>query len=125
MSQKKDSKHPGVNDFASGLSPEEYEELQSLYNAILTLKTPEEIHAFLLDLCSVNELTSMLHRWQIVLRIDKELSYEEIIRQLTPAEGESKSTVSSTTISRVKNCYVNEEGGYRTALRRLKDNNNL
>ena len=108
----------------SHLTPEEQKELTSLYEAILTLKTAEEMHSFFKDLCSVNELKAMLHRWQIVLRIDEELSYEEIIRQLTPVEGEGRSTVSSTTISRVKNCYVNEDGGYRTALRRLKDNNN-
>ena len=111
------------------LTPEEQEELNNLYKAILTLKTEDELHAFFEDLCSVNELKSMLHRWQIVLRIDKNLSYEEIIRQLTPSEGDQKSTVSSTTISRVKNCYNNEDGGYRTALRRLhsdgSDNNNL
>ena len=108
------------NDFTADLTPEELRELNSLYEAILTLKTPEELDSFFKDLCSVNELRSMLHRWQIVLRIDKGLSYEEIIRQLTPSDG-SKGTVSSTTISRVKNCYVNEEGGYRTALRRLND----
>ena len=31
------------------------------------------------------------------------------------------STVSSTTISRVNNCYVNQEGGYATALARRKN----
>lgn len=107
-------------DFKADLTPEELHELNSLYEAILTLKTPDEIDSFFKDLCSVNELKSMLHRWQIVLRIDQGLSYEEIIRQLTPTDG-AKGTVSSTTISRVKNCYVNEDGGYRTALRRLKD----
>ena len=68
-------------------------------------------------------------------------SYEEIIKEISPAEVETntqadsgkKSTgrargkarsstkVSSTTISRVKNCYVNPDGGYRTALNRLKE----
>ena len=107
--------------FLDSLNEEEQAELGSLYEAILTMKTPEELHRFLSDLCSVNELKAMLHRWQIVLRIDAGMSYEEIIKQLTPPEGTGKSTVSSTTISRVKNCYVNENGGYRTALTRLSD----
>jgi len=111
------------DSFLCALNKEEKEELNNLYEAILTMETPEELHSFFADLCSVNELKAMLHRWQIVLRIDKGMSYEEIIKRLTPAEGVSKSTVSSTTISRVKNCYVNEDGGYRTALNRLRNKN--
>ena len=111
--------------------------LDSLYKAILTLKTPEELHLFFEDLCSRNELCSMSHRWQILELIDEGLSYEEIIRELAPdkssdkkSSGDERDTkkgkernatkVSSTTISRVKACYNNPEGGYRTALGRLK-----
>ena len=116
---------------------EERKALDSLYKAILTLKTPEELHLFFEDLCSRNELCSMLHRWQILELIDKGMSYEEIIRELAPdkasdkkATGDERDTkkgkernatkVSSTTISRVKACYNNPDGGYRTALGRLK-----
>ena len=116
---------------------EERKALDSLYEAILTLKTPEELHLFFEDLCSRNELCSMLHRWQILELIDRGMSYEEIIRELAPdkstgtkVSGEERDTkkgkernatkVSSTTISRVKACYNNPEGGYRTALGRLK-----
>jgi len=105
---------------------EEIKALHNLYNAILTLKTPEEMHLFFKDLCSENELFSMLHRWQILTLIDEGRSYDEIIRMLSP-EGKEKETsgragtrVSSTTISRVKACYNNPEGGYRIALKRLK-----
>ena len=117
---------------------EERKALDSLYKAILTLKTPEELHIFFEDLCTRNELCSMLHRWQILELIDEGRSYEEIIKSLAPEklhkeEGAAKSgrdsrkgkgrndtKVSSTTISRVKACYNNPDGGYRTALRRLK-----
>jgi len=103
-----------------GLNSEELSELYDLYSAILTMKTPEELNLFFRDLCSVSEMHSFLHRWQIVRRIDDGKSYEEIIRELTPEDGNGKTTVSSTTISRVKNCYINDKGGYRTALDRLK-----
>lgn len=113
-------------------------ELTDLYNAMLTMKDSAEMHKFFVDLCSINELHSFLHRWQIVRRIEQGKSYEEIIREISPAEdqgdkADSESTgrvrgkarsstkVSSTTISRVKNCYVNPDGGYRTALNRLKE----
>ena len=119
----------------------ELEELTDLYNAMLTMEDSSEMHKFFLDLCSINELHSLLHRWQIVRRIEQGKSYEEIIKELSPKEApesdtvktEKKTTgrargkarsstkVSSTTISRVKNCYVNPDGGYRTALNRLKE----
>lgn len=119
----------------------ELEELTDLYNAMLTMRDSAEMHKFFKDLCSINELHSFLHRWQIVRRIEQGKSYEEIINEISPAEatadnkaetgkkstgrarGKSRSStkVSSTTISRVKNCYVNPDGGYRTALERLKE----
>ena len=74
MSSRKEIRR---TDLMDDLTPEEQEELNNLYKAILTLKTEDELHAFFEDLCSVNELKSMLHRWQIVLRIDKNLSYED------------------------------------------------
>ena len=86
----------------------------------------------------------MLHRWQILLLIDEGKSYEEIIRELSPREepeqikessdgkretrkgkGRSGTKVSSTTISRVKTCYNNEDGGYRTALKRIKNSKTI
>ena len=122
----------------------ELEELTDLYNAMLTMRDSTEMHKFFVDLCSINELHSFLHRWQIVRRIEQGKSYEEIIKELSPkdepssdkADSNKKSTgrvrgkarsstkVSSTTISRVKNCYVNPEGGYRTALKRLNEREN-
>ena len=128
-----------VND--AHFTESELEELTDLYNAMLTMRDSTEMHKFFLDLCSLNELHSFLHRWQIVRRIEQGKSYEEIIKEISPAEepssdkansnkkstgrvrGKARSStkVSSTTISRVKNCYVNPEGGYRTALERLKE----
>lgn len=119
----------------------EMEELTDLYNAMLTMRDSKEMHKFFKDLCSINELHSFLHRWQIVRRIEQGKSYEEIIKEISPSEAEedlkaekgkkstgrargkarSSTKVSSTTISRVKNCYVNPDGGYRTALTRLKE----
>lgn len=119
----------------------ELEELTDLYNAMLTMEDSSEMHKFFVDLCSINELHSLLHRWQIVRRIEQGKSYEEIIKELSPKEApesdtvktEKKTTgrargkarsstkVSSTTISRVKKCLVNPEGGYRTALKRLEE----
>ncbi len=131
--------------FAAAFTDSEMEELMDLYSAILTMENPDELHKFFKDLCSVNELHSFLHRWQIVRRIEQGKSYEEIIKELSGSpEGEktsevtsekrgsgrvrgksrSSTKVSSTTISRVKTCYINPEGGYRTALNRLNERDN-
>ena len=128
-----------VND--AHFTESELEELTDLYNAMLTMRDSTEMHKFFVDLCSINELHSFLHRWQIVRRIEQGKSYEEIINEISPKDepqadkantnkkstgrvrGKARSStkVSSTTISRVKNCYVNPDGGYRTALNRLKE----
>ena len=131
--------------FAAAFTDSEMEELMDLYSAILTMENPDELHKFFKDLCSVNELHSFLHRWQIVRRIEQGKSYEEIIKELSgspdPEEngtvndarhgagrvrGKARSStkVSSTTISRVKTCYINPDGGYRTALKRLNEREN-
>lgn len=118
---------------------DELKDLEDLYQAILTMENPEELGRFFTDLCSKSELHSFLHRWQIVRRIEQGKSYEEIIRELAPenkdsvvsddqkgtrkGKGRNATKVSSTTISRVKACYNNPEGGYRTALGRLKGDN--
>ena len=139
------NKDKNENKFASAFTETEMEELFDLYSAILTMENPEEIHKFFKDLCSVNELHSFLHRWQIVRRIEQGKSYEEIIKELSgssdgvePGTGpdtrhgsgrvrgkaRSSTKVSSTTISRVKTCYINPDGGYRTALKRLNERDN-
>ena len=131
--------------FAAAFTDGEMEELMDLYSAILTMENPDELHKFFKDLCSVNELHSFLHRWQIVRRIEQGKSYEEIIHELSGSpeseeagassdarhgagrvrgKARSSTKVSSTTISRVKTCYVNPDGGYRTALKRLNEREN-
>ena len=112
-----------------GIKPDDAEDLEDLYRAILTMKDPNELHMFFRDLCSVNEIYSFLHRWQIVKLLDEGKNYDEILKELTPDSSSqdeagvkrNKTTVSSTPISRVKKCYVNPEGGYRTALSRMAE----
>lgn len=116
-------------DALPGIKADDVKDLEGLYEAILTLKDPNELHMFFRDLCSVNEIYSFLHRWQIVKLLDEGKNYDEILKELTPDSDDlggtgvkrNKTTVSSTTIARVKKCYVNPDGGYRTALSRLAE----
>ena len=85
----------------------------SLLDAILTLKTKDELRQFLADLCTPAELEAMYDRWRVVLLLSEARSYRDIA-QITG--------VSVTTIGRVARFKEMGEGGYRVALKRLKEN---
>ena len=46
-----------------------YEELNNLFSAILTLETVEECNDFFGDLCTVQELKSMSQRYQVAVML--------------------------------------------------------
>lgn len=82
-----------------------------LEQAVLSLKTVEEVQALLEDLCTVSELKSMAQRMHIAHLLDAEATYIDIADQ----------TGSSTaTISRVNRCLRYGAGGYRIVLDRIK-----
>ncbi len=84
---------------------------RALYEAILTLRTPEECRAFFRDLCTPAELQAMADRWAAVQMLDRGLPYREIYR-LTG--------VSVTTVGRVARYLTAGNGGYALAVERLK-----
>lgn len=84
-----------------------------LLEAILTLETPDELRLFLADLCTPAELEAMNDRWRVVMLLSEGKSYRDIALE---------TGVSVTTIGRVARFKDMGEGGYRIALRRLKEN---
>jgi TrpR-related protein YerC/YecD len=84
---------------------------RNLCVALAALKTPDEVRAFLKDLCTPAELQAMADRWAVVDPLKRSLPYREIHR-LTG--------VSVTTIGRVARFLTGGHGGYRTARRRLE-----
>ena len=53
--------------------------LDQVADAILALKTRDEVRRFLRDLCTLTELEALAHRWQIAQLLDQgRLSYVEI-----------------------------------------------
>ena len=85
---------------------------QSLYQAFLSLKTPEEFHRFISDLCTPGEFADFAERWAIVRMLDlKTLGYREIA---------AATSASTTTVARVARClFQDDKLGYRLALDRL------
>ena len=85
---------------------------RALYQAILTLKSPEESRAFFRDLCTPAELQALADRWAVVELLRQELPYREIHR-LTG--------VSVTTIGRVARYLSAGNGGYALAATRAHE----
>ena len=81
--------------------------LQALAQALAALQRPEDVRAFLEDLCTPAELESMADRWRVVPLLLKGVPYREI-HDLTQ--------VSVTTIGRVARTLERGTGGYATAV---------
>lgn len=64
----------------------------NLYQAILSLKTPEECYLFFQDVCSYSELSAMEQRYDIAEMLQRKCIYTEIME---------KTGASSAIISRV------------------------
>jgi TrpR-related protein YerC/YecD len=84
-------------------------EMEDLFGAIESLDGPEEVERFLRDLCTLSELETMAHRWEVVKLLDQGLPYQEIA---------GRTGASTTTVTRVAHWLRYGEGGYRIALDR-------
>ena len=87
------------------------DQTELLYQAILTLKSPEECRAFFQDLCTVAELRAMAQRLEVAQLLDGGLIYNDILQ---------RTGASSATISRVNRALQYGADGYKTILPRLK-----
>ncbi len=85
---------------------------RALFNAILTLRTPDECKSFFRDLCTPAELQALADRWAVVALLQQGLPYREI-HKLTG--------VSVTTVGRVARYFADGNGGYALAAGRLKE----
>ena len=87
-----------------------------LNDAILSLKTKNELNNFFTDLCTPSEIKALKERWRVCqLLAVEELSYRDI-HKLTGA--------SLTTIGRVARFLRDESyGGYRNLLKKQENNN--
>jgi len=86
-------------------------ETDQLFEAILSLRTKEDVTRFFRDLCTLAELEAMAHRWQVAELVDQGLPYHDVAR---------KTGASTTTVTRVAHWLRHGEGGYRLALDRRK-----
>ena len=83
---------------------------RSLYAAVLTLRTTDELRAFFRDLCTPAEIVAMADRCPVVVCVGRGLPSREIHRV---------TGVSITTIGRVARYLSEGNGGYTTAAQRI------
>jgi TrpR-related protein YerC/YecD len=87
------------------------EQMKSLVDAIWSLETRAELEDFLRDLCTLNELEAMAHRWEVAQLLNEGLPYLEVAR---------RTGASTTTVTRVAHWLKHGEQGYQAALARTK-----
>ena len=89
------------------------EAVRELCEALLLLKNPEEMHRFLKDLCTPQEIRDLSERWRVCKILDTgELSYREI---------GALTGVSLATIGRISRFLTTEpHQGYQLVLKRTQ-----
>ncbi len=86
--------------------------VDSLFDAILTLKDREECYSFFEDLCTVNELLSLSQRFEVASMLKDKCTYLDIAE---------KTGASTATISRVNRSLNYGNDGYDMVFKRLEE----
>lgn len=84
--------------------------VKDLFDAVLTLKTPEECQKFFSDLCTIQELASLSQRYQVAKMLSEHHVYADIVNE---------TGASTATISRVNRSINYGNGGYDIVFERL------
>ncbi|EJW20000.1 YerC/YecD family TrpR-related protein [Paenibacillus alvei] len=86
--------------------------LDEFFKGILSLETIEECYAFFDDLCTVNEIKTMVQRFQVAKMLYNHNTYSEI---------EAEANASTATISRVKRSLNHGNHSYELMFARMKE----
>ncbi|WP_010529615.1 YerC/YecD family TrpR-related protein [Lentibacillus jeotgali] len=90
------------------------EQLDQLFDAILSLKDREECYKFFDDIATMSEVHSIAQRLQVAKMLTEGYTYNFI---------EEETSASTATISRVRRCINYGSDGYKIVLDRLLDQN--
>ena len=86
------------------------EAVDSLFEAVLSLKNKEECYIFFEDICTINELLSLSQRLQVAKMLREQRTYLDIAE---------KTGASTATISRVNRSLNYGNDGYDMVFERL------
>ena len=88
------------------------EAVNSLFDAILSLKDREECYLFFEDVCTVNEILSLSQRFEVAKMLKEKRTYLEI---------SEKTGASTATISRVNRSLNYGNHGYDMVFERMAE----
>lgn len=88
------------------------EEVDHLFEAILSLQNKEECYSFFEDVCTVNELLSISQRYEVARMLRENKTYLDIA---------AKTGASTATISRVNRSLNYGSDGYDMVFKRLDE----
>ena len=90
------------------------DDIDELFEAVLTLKDREDCYRFFEDICTINEIHAIAQRLQVAKLLSEKKTYNEI---------ENLTSASTATISRINKCLMYGADGYRRVLERLEEKN--
>jgi TrpR-related protein YerC/YecD len=85
----------------------------SLFKAVLNLKNLDEARMFFRDLLTEAEIKEFASRWKVANMLTNNIPYSRI---------EKETGLSSTTIARVSKWLNSGMNGYKTLIKRIKEN---
>ena len=88
------------------------QDIDELFEAILSLENEEDCYRFFEDICTINEIHAIAQRLQVAKLLSEKKTYTEI---------EAITNASTATISRINKCLVYGADGYKRVLERLKE----
>ena len=86
---------------------------KALFEAIVSLESLEECAKFFEDVCTIKEIQDLSQRYAVARMLDEGEKYQKI---------EATTGASTATISRVNKCLAYGSGGYRSVLKKNKQN---
>ena len=87
------------------------EDIDKLFQAILTLEDEEDCYRLFEDICTINEIHAIAQRLEVAKLLNEKKTYSEI---------EEMTGASTATISRINKCLVYGADGYKRVLLRLE-----
>lgn len=97
-----------MSDYKSRL---ESDEMNFLFDAVLSLETREDCYRFFDDICTINEIKALEQRLQVAKMLKQGRTYLDIA---------SSTGASTATISRVNRALNYGSDGYKLAFERIE-----
>ena len=88
------------------------DDIDALFEAILSLENEEDCYRFFEDICTINEIHAIAQRLQVAKLLSKKKTYSEI---------EEVTKASTATISRINKCLLYGADGYKYVLDKLEN----